>query len=316
MQTTFTLHQLTSFTEHAANFSKGNKPDIIYLNNKKLLGYIKRTAFEEGFYMLRTDIRILQDCLLNTWAENDICKPYFVFVYFTEEVAPDMIRIQTNKKHCVGRPSVFISNGKEDVVFFKAGTTTRLRIFLFSQQWIKTQMIKLENSSFTTLSKVECLLLKSLAKHEQEHNLLRTRLTALSLFLCSLENRDSPQIKSQPGHEGYKEILQAVEKKILENLYSTMPPTHEIAKEFYMSVSTLKRQFKRVFGSNMYEYYLTHKMQLAKNMLENQHLKVFEVAAQLHYENVSHFIRLFKKFHGILPGRVLNGRKLNAEKED
>ena len=120
----------------------------------------------------------------------------------------------------------------------------------------------------TPLTKSETLLLKNINEKAEGKNLLKTKIYVFNLILISLENRNFNKKKTRVVPQINNDTLREVEKKILDHLYTSMPSIDEMAKEFFMSPSTLKRQFKRVFGSNVYEYYISRKMQLAKNILE------------------------------------------------
>lgn len=97
-----------------------------------------------------------------------------------------------------------------------------------------------------------------------------------------------------------------IEKKIIDNVESTIPPLSKLAKELQISESSMKRHFKMIFGKSIYQYYLEKKMQHAKLLLLNKHMNVSEVSAKLGYEKVSHFIKMFKKHIGYLPGKLKN----------
>lgn len=71
-----------------------------------------------------------------------------------------------------------------------------------------------------------------------------------------------------------------------------------------LSESTLKRNFKMLYGTSIYEYYLRKKMQKARQLFTEKAIPVKEVAYMLGYEKVSNFIQMFKKHHNLSPGRL------------
>ena len=77
-----------------------------------------------------------------------------------------------------------------------------------------------------------------------------------------------------------------------------------IAEQTGLSDAGLKRYFKVIYGSNIYEYYLQQKMELAKRMLIERNMSINEVAVHLGHANVSSFIEVFKKHFGYQPGLV------------
>lgn len=65
----------------------------------------------------------------------------------------------------------------------------------------------------------------------------------------------------------------------------------------------LSRIFKREIGIPFSEYLMDYRMKMAKVMLETTELKVSEISEKLHYNNVSSFIRGYKKMYSITPGQ-------------
>jgi AraC-like DNA-binding protein len=103
----------------------------------------------------------------------------------------------------------------------------------------------------------------------------------------------------------------AVEKILDEYLDKNLPSIKAIAKQVALSESTLKRNFKKVYGISIYEFYLKKKMQLARHLLDQQPISVKEVAYMLGYEKTSNFITMFKKYYDFSPGTLR--KKLTLE---
>jgi two-component system response regulator YesN len=67
--------------------------------------------------------------------------------------------------------------------------------------------------------------------------------------------------------------------------------------------SHLSRLFKREMGIPFSAYVLDKKMERAKQMLLAQH-KIGDVADSLGFTDSSHFIRVFRKYWGMTPGKL------------
>jgi AraC-like DNA-binding protein len=93
-----------------------------------------------------------------------------------------------------------------------------------------------------------------------------------------------------------------LEKIMDDHLDKNLPSINAIAKQLALSESTLKRNFKLMCGSNIYEYYLKKKMERAREMLDENPMTVKEVAYKLGYDKVSNFITIFKKYYEFSPG--------------
>nr|WP_277349362.1 AraC family transcriptional regulator [Pseudoflavitalea sp. G-6-1-2] len=73
-----------------------------------------------------------------------------------------------------------------------------------------------------------------------------------------------------------------------------------------ISESKLKKDFKVMYGSPIYEYYQKARMQAAQDKLLTGKFSVKEVAMELGYANLSNFTIAFKKAFGVLPSRLLS----------
>jgi AraC-like DNA-binding protein len=98
--------------------------------------------------------------------------------------------------------------------------------------------------------------------------------------------------------------MQEVEQILKNHIEKSLPDIETISRMVAISVSTLKRHFRAVYGMGVYEYYLTLKMEHAKRLLLEKDVTVNEIAALLHYEKVSSFIDMFKKHQGYSPGTL------------
>ena len=79
----------------------------------------------------------------------------------------------------------------------------------------------------------------------------------------------------------------------------------ELASEFGISVSKLKRDFKTLFNTSVYQFYTHAKMDEAYRRLKTGKFSVMEVGYDLGYQNLSKFSQMFKKVKGINPKDVL-----------
>ena len=66
----------------------------------------------------------------------------------------------------------------------------------------------------------------------------------------------------------------------------------------------LKKHFKIMFGSTVFNHILSLKMERAKNMLLEGKHKVAEVAVASGYKHATHFSGAFKKYFGYLPNKI------------
>lgn len=75
----------------------------------------------------------------------------------------------------------------------------------------------------------------------------------------------------------------------------------DMATLCHLSPSYFSRLFGREMGENFVSYVNHKKIQLAKELLRETNKNVSMIAAELSYQDSSHFINLFKRFEGITP---------------
>jgi AraC-like DNA-binding protein len=69
--------------------------------------------------------------------------------------------------------------------------------------------------------------------------------------------------------------------------------------------ASLKKNFKAVYGTTVFGYLTACRMERAKILLANGHLKVAAVAQEVGYKYASHFSAAFRKHFGYLPTKIL-----------
>ena len=130
---------------------------------------------------------------------------------------------------------------------------------------------------------------------------IRSRIYKLIFdFFGKLFKRD----EAAPGQSvvHYEQIMKA-EMMLMADVKNP-PKIEALAKKVNMSVSSLLRQFKLIYGRSVHEYYVERKMELAKRILLENRITVKEMAEMLGYRQASHFIETFAKLHGYSPGTL------------
>jgi len=103
--------------------------------------------------------------------------------------------------------------------------------------------------------------------------------------------------------EDYKRLLKR--KDQLLSSFDQRVSVEELASEFGISVSKLKRDFKTLFNTSVYQFYTHAKMDEAHRCLKTGNFSVMEVGYDLGYQNLSKFSQMFKKVKGINPKEVM-----------
>ncbi|MCL2164428.1 MAG: helix-turn-helix domain-containing protein [Oscillospiraceae bacterium] len=98
-----------------------------------------------------------------------------------------------------------------------------------------------------------------------------------------------------------KDIIADTEVFILANLSSSNLSVSSLAKRYYLSDDYLNRVFKRERGVSLQQYIIKSRMELAARLLKDYSLSISAISTQCGYSDYSHFVSMFKRFHGCNP---------------
>ncbi|TAD85902.1 MAG: AraC family transcriptional regulator [Bacteroidetes bacterium] len=79
----------------------------------------------------------------------------------------------------------------------------------------------------------------------------------------------------------------------------------ELARKVATNECYLKKGFKEMFGTTIFDFYQSQRMEHAKYLLYDKSLSVTDVSALLGYSSISHFSTAFKKHTGLKPCELL-----------
>lgn len=96
--------------------------------------------------------------------------------------------------------------------------------------------------------------------------------------------------------------------KYIQNHYHQDITLQEIANHFYLSREYISRKFKQEFKVNLSDYLSDIRVEKAKLLLLNPHLRIAQVAGMVGYDDEKYFSKVFKKMVGLSPNEY---RKVN-----
>ncbi|MEW4285436.1 response regulator [Priestia koreensis] len=97
-----------------------------------------------------------------------------------------------------------------------------------------------------------------------------------------------------------RDVIYEIEQFLQQNFVRDVK-LQEISDRFYLSREYISRRFKQQFNENISDYLVKIRMQKAKHLLQNEQLKVYEVANMTGYQDDKYFRKVFKKIEGITP---------------
>ncbi|MDN5085972.1 helix-turn-helix domain-containing protein [Aliarcobacter butzleri] len=122
----------------------------------------------------------------------------------------------------------------------------------------------------------------------------------LSLEISKLQNNED--IITLNDYDK-RAILKA--KEILLDNIQNPPSIVGLAKMVHLSEVKLKRGFKQMYKTSPYQLLVSHKMNLAKNMLQSGEYNINEIALQVGYKFANNFTNAFYKEFKIRPKDIL-----------
>lgn len=82
----------------------------------------------------------------------------------------------------------------------------------------------------------------------------------------------------------------------------------ELSRKVAINECYLKKGFKEIFGTTIFDFYQQQRMEHAKYLLYEKGLSVTDVSAILGYSSISHFSTAFKRHTGLKPCELLSPR--------
>ncbi len=79
----------------------------------------------------------------------------------------------------------------------------------------------------------------------------------------------------------------------------------ELSRKVAINECYLKKGFKEMFGTTIFDFYQSQRMEHARYLLYEKGLSVTEVSIMLGYSSISHFSTAFKKHTGLKPCELL-----------
>ncbi|MCI9161799.1 MAG: AraC family transcriptional regulator [Lachnospiraceae bacterium] len=133
----------------------------------------------------------------------------------------------------------------------------------------------------------------------------------IAQWLCTLRDGLCHVLKNK--HKTYKDhVVSSVQKYIGSHLEDRLT-LNDVAAVFGLSPNYLSALFKKNCGIGFSEYITQKKITLAKSLLLEQGMKVYEVADCLGFESAFYFSKVFKKVEGMSPRDFIQSRTSQAK---
>lgn len=133
----------------------------------------------------------------------------------------------------------------------------------------------------------------------------QTQILLLYSMDCMLGEKEesSFQCKFLANEADREKILKA--REILLQHIGEPITIKALSRKVAINECYLKKGFKEIFGTTIFDFYQSQRMEHAKYLLYDKGLSVTEVSLLLGYSSISHFSTAFKKHTGIKPCELL-----------
>ncbi len=127
------------------------------------------------------------------------------------------------------------------------------------------------------------------------------KLKVLELLLF-LNSADLPALREKRAYitRTQADTVRAIRAYLVEHLDQriTLP---ELSTRFDIPLTTMKQNFKTVYGDTIGSYIQSYRIQKAMYLLQETNLSIVEIAGQVGYQNASKFSEVFRQIAGVTP---------------
>lgn len=310
-------------------FKHNKKHQTFNLNNMFMKVLFRYFKIDEGLWVSVSEVSIFKNIKINLLYDEFIDDRYYTLSL--NFVNNNSIKISNlvNNSWVLSNMSWILIKPRENAyhINFK-DSNAKYIVFYFTEEWLRDQLkqgglfhkkgiedFMASSEKFALFSDDNIELFKW---HESLNNFFDEEIDSESKFQHKTFSDFSNKIISYFGNffmanhslikkERFKpnenqKILE-IENYLMKNLTNHFIGIEELAKQFYISPTKLKTDFKNMFGVSIYQYYLAKQMILAHQLITEKNTLVKDVAAMLCYENVSKFIIAYKKHFGFSPSQ-------------
>ncbi len=121
---------------------------------------------------------------------------------------------------------------------------------------------------------------------------------------CLVDEKEEGFVCKFLSDDRSKESIHQAREILLQHIGDPLT-IKELSRKVAMNECYLKKGFKEIFGTTIFDFYQQQRMEHAKYLLYEKALSVTDVSALLGYSSISHFSAAFKKHTGLKPCELL-----------
>ncbi len=126
----------------------------------------------------------------------------------------------------------------------------------------------------------------------------RIKVLELLLYLHGIEFKQQKQPTAYQSEQ--VEIIREIHDRLIKEI-GKRTTIEELSKQYLINPTTLKTEFKAVYGTSIAAHIKEHRMKTAAEMLRCSDMSIAEIAQAVGYDSQSKFTQAFKAFFQVLP---------------
>ena len=155
------------------------------------------------------------------------------------------------------------------------------------------------------------MVLETLLNHTHTDSLenifvnAQTQMLLLYSLECMVGDKEVESFQCKfLANESDREKISRAREILLEHIGEPLT-IKELSRKVAINECYLKKGFKEMFGTTIFDFYQGQRMEHARYLLYEKGLSVTEVSVMLGYSSISHFSTAFKKHTGLKPCELL-----------
>lgn len=138
---------------------------------------------------------------------------------------------------------------------------------------------------------------------EEQYNAMLRLLSTFAEHLATISNSIEPEVAEHPSAKlrAGDPPLVGNAKRYIQDRFQEKISLDEAARAVNASTRHFCKVFKEATGYTFTDYLARIRVEKAKNMLQNPHLRVSEIAFETGFDSISQFNRSFKRITGLAP---------------
>ncbi len=197
------------------------------------------------------------------------------------------------------RPRINGTRSSDDLVAFRRNETLRQSLLL---------------------NKEVMQVLEGILNHPYSDNLenIFVNAQAQMLLLHALDIIEGPEDSEEApflAHPADREKIAQARAWLIEHIGEPIT-IKELSRKVAINECYLKKGFRLMYGTTIFDFYQSQRMEHARYLLYEKGLSVTDVSLQLGYSSISHFSTAFKKYTGLKPCDLLWRPDLSVSSTD